>query len=188
MTQKKQVVPIREIALGSKSGVKREALTYAMAKMGLHSTRVICVGTESGVNEQPVGIVETSIGSRMRAVTARMARPQAIGIGIESGILVSKPNPAMETLLVQDFAHVTVISSDGSHRATSTSVMFHFPTEFYLKALKIGFDKTTVGKMIAEELGCPHDNPHLGFFNGKVSRVHLIGDTIEIALLKLQDS
>ncbi|MES3004782.1 MAG: DUF84 family protein [Patescibacteria group bacterium] len=167
---------VKEIALGSKSKLKRDALRLAMRKLKIMSIKVTEVGTESGVKEQPVGYGETGLGARNRAQTARMARPEAIGIGIESGVVAIAPGK------VYDFAVVYIISGANRPPVSSVSAEFEFPHDCFVEAQSIGFDTMTVGKIIAQKHGGKHDNPHMILSNGKVSRTTLIAEAIETAL------
>ncbi len=176
-----------EIATGTRSNVEREALLLALLRMN-RVTRISEIGTDSGVRKQPVGPAEIRKGSENRARIARMARPQAIGLGIESGIQITMDYAEREIIAVHDLTLVTAISSDGLRLTVSMSNLFQLPVECYRKAHDVGFDKVTVGEIISGMYGGPPDDPHKVISGGKISRVNLIASAIENALLNLRDS
>ncbi len=121
---------------------------------------------ESGVNTQPCGIDEIVIGAQNRAENAHLHWPSAYAIGIESGILVDEVHS-----VIIDIGCIYIITPNGKAPIRSMTSGFEFPWEFYLEARAEGFDKVTVGQVIARHMRGDHTDPHATLTGGKMSRV-----------------
>ncbi|MEK7641654.1 MAG: DUF84 family protein [Patescibacteria group bacterium] len=165
-----------EILLGSNSIHKLEAVRKACKQVGLETT-VTGLKTASGQNEQPVGWDETYAGAFARASAAQKADPEAIAIGIESGIM--RFNEKMPITL--DIAIIVILTPD-CREIVSSSPGIRFPEECVLTAQTRGFDKCTVGSVIQERFGGDATDPHWILSNGKVRREATLVNALEIAL------
>lgn len=167
------------IVVGSTSSIKLEAVCQACIHLNL-GVSVVGVKAESGQNIQPVGFNETWRGAMNRAQRGRLIKPQRIAIGIENGIYRFTTKDGGMTI---DRATVIVITKN--HKLVVTqSVETEFPEDCVRIADQRGFDKTTVGAVIAEMYGGRADDPHSTISKGAVSRTTLIKATV-IRALKL---
>ena len=167
-----------DIIIGSTSTHKLDAVRQACQKLGLEAV-VSGVKTSSGQNEQPVGFDETFGGALTRAMSAQSQKPDEIAIGIESGIF-------RFGIMTLDMAVIVVLTPDGQQIVT-TSEGVQFPEECVKIAEERGFDTTTVGSIITEQLGGDPTDPHSALTKGKVTRTMTLVDALTIALKQLID-
>jgi non-canonical (house-cleaning) NTP pyrophosphatase len=164
------------IILGSASPHKLEAVREACKILGLQG-EVSGRKTSSGQPEQPVGFEETFSGALTRAIFAKEQDPASIAIGIESGIFrFGKTTP-----LTLDISVIVLIDHDG-RRIVSTSEGMQLPEEYVRIAEERGFERVTVGSVIAEHLGGDPADPHSILSKGKISRAMTLIDALVIAL------
>jgi len=168
------------IALGSTSQHKIEAVKQACQQLGLMAS-VVGVKAASGQNEQPVGLNETYQGALSRAQGAKTQNPEAIAIGIESGIFITenKENP-----LTIDFAVIVVLTPDNRCIVATTPGVV-FPEDCVAIAKERGFATATTGSVIAEKLGGDPTDPHSTLTNGVVSRTQTLVAGLIIALSQI---
>lgn len=129
---------------------------------------------ESIVNKQPFGFSETYRGAQHRARTLKERHADDITVGIENGIF------NFETVWM-DIAVIVVCDVIGNEILT-TSPCLLVPKERVLEAQRVGFDKQTVGAVIAQASNGKankHD-PHL-FYTG-ISRREYLSFGIRMAL------
>lgn len=174
MSIEKQIVMriTKTIVVGSMSKQKLEAVNYALSSIGIN-VGVIGIKTSSGQNEQPVGIKEIFDGALARAKEAKITHPNRMTIGIENGIVGYKgmPNITLELGIV-------VILTENNRQVFAISKAIKFPQKYVKIAEKRGFQKNTVGSVIAEFLGGDPADPHLTLSKGKVSRANILSDAI----------
>lgn len=173
-----------EFAIGSTSPLKIEALRLACKKLGI-KPRIYKVKVNiDWVPKQPYGLAETYTGANERALEARDKFHNMIAVGIESGIIA-----VVETTWRRafDIACVVVITNGvggDKHIATTTTgidVPFGIIDEAYAK----GFEKTTVGSVVARKRGGKSYDPHSTLTKGKISRIDTLVDGLVAALKQL---
>jgi adenine phosphoribosyltransferase len=162
------------IAIGSKSAIKSAATREACLAVGIAAT-LVERAAPSGVPTQPVGREETARGARNRARAARDAVPGSWGVGIENGIV-------REDGRWQDVAAVVIIAPDG-RETVGWSDAVTFPDALVERARDIGFDRVTVGSLIAEQLGCPADDPHSALTEGRQTRADILTHAVAEAFV-----
>jgi non-canonical (house-cleaning) NTP pyrophosphatase len=169
-----------KITLGSMSLPKLDAVIQANEILEL-GAEVCCVKTSSNQNEQPVGFEETFAGALARAKSAKAQRPDSIAIGIESGIFCFDGDNRPITL---DIAIIVVLDNN-DRQIISTSTGIQFPEEFVTIAKNRGFDKTTVGSIVAEKINADQNDPHQKLTNGRITRKRTLIEAVVTALKQL---
>ncbi|HEX7042188.1 MAG TPA: DUF84 family protein [Patescibacteria group bacterium] len=173
-----------EVVVASKSEQKLEPtrVVFRGRRFRKYDITVRGVAAKSGINEQPIGDIETEIGARTRLHHAKELAPLAdVWIGMESGIrdVVTRRGTKHE-----DFAFV--ISQDrNAHSGVATTSAVEFPDNAYQEAKRRGFDTTTVGSVIAEMTGCDGTDPHSYLTDGKKPRKKLLERAIRQAVKQL---
>lgn len=81
-----------------------------------------------------------------------------------------------------DFGWVVLESSKTGRRYVSSSTGIPFATQFVEKAREEGFDSTTVGDVMAKELGCDTKDPHSYLCNNLVGRKAMLIQAIQACL------
>jgi inosine/xanthosine triphosphatase len=161
-----------KVVVGSQSAVKLEAVKSAFASHD--NVEVVGVKADSRAPEQPID-GETLIGARNRAAHSRELSPDAdLYVAIENGIFTEGDRYV-------DKAVVLTVTKDGrEHVEYSAGV--EFPAQYVDEARKLGFDKMTVGKvMAAAGFVKKHDDPHADL-GDKVSRAQILKDTVSDAM------
>ena len=171
-----KILNMKKIIIGSTSIHKINAVRNACEILKLNAD-ISGMKTDSGQNEQPIGFEETYHGALTRAEAVHKKNPDAISIGIESGIF----NFGKGTSITIDMAIIVVITSDKKLITTSEGVQF--PEEYISIAQERGFATTTVGSIISEMLGGDPTDPHSILTNGKISRDATLTNAL-ITLLK----
>ncbi len=164
-----------QIVVGSTSKHKIGAVEDACRRLGIEADVIGCK-TSSGVNEQPVGFAETARGAANRAMAASAEDPGSVCIGIESGIEASGA-------AVIDFAMITVLYRGVPYFSTSPGVQFPHPC--YVTAKKRGFDKHTVGSVVAEQLGGDGTDPHATLTGGRLTRHETLVQGLCVAFVQM---
>lgn len=164
--------------VGSLSKHKVEATRAVGIVLGLRGN-VFGVETASGVRDQPVGIDETYRGAVNRALAARADYPDAVGVGIENGIVVLGHNGSRHAI---DLAIVVILMPDGKE-SVCISQGIAFPTECLEEAERMGFETTTVGAIFANRFGGDATDPHAKLSAGRTSRRKLLAETLAQAFI-----
>ena len=164
------------IVLGSTSVHKLDSVRKACKRLGMKAS-VSGIKTTSGQNEQPFGFKETFSGALTRAMSVRAQNPNAISIGIESGIFL------LDDFFI-DMAVIALLTSDG-YEIITISGGIELPDSCVKIARERGFASTTVGSVIAEKFGGDSENPHSTLTIGKVSRAMILTDALVIALRQI---
>ncbi len=156
------------IILSSQSAVKIQAVKEACAALNIEA-EVIGVKAASGVPEQPMN-VETAQGAWNRIMSARKINPDGnLYLSIENGIFEKDGG-------YYDKAVIAAQTSKGV-KFTAFSDGVQFPAACVEEARQRGFDKVTVGKVMAEKgIVAQHDDPHLTL-TGK-SRAEFLRETV----------
>ncbi len=161
-----------KIALGSFSSVKEHAVLRAIMTLNVNS-EIRAIKCSSGVPDQPFG-EETVAGATNRAMAAHSAYPNRLAIGIESGLFELLDHTWVDRSII------VFVRSDGS-TLTVHSEDVGCPEWAVLKALaarRRGQDMTA-GKIIAEELGCKHDDWYVAVHgSGTKTRFDILVDTL----------
>lgn len=167
---------MKKFVLCSESKVKLGALVDALSSLGLKVDVVAC-NAPSGVRAQPVGFKETRDGANNRVAEASRKfsaeHPRAV-VGIENGIL-------FEDGFVVDVGIVVIRTPYGTYYAQSQGVQF--PEHCVKEAERRGFERTTVGQIIAERYHCNSDDPHLSL-TGR-SRREFLAEAVMTALVQM---
>jgi non-canonical (house-cleaning) NTP pyrophosphatase len=141
-----------KIGVTSEKSFKIEAVKKAYSLLGVP---VIGYKTNSGVGEQPEN-EQTILGARNRILDLRSQVSDFDRIvSIENGIFFEGGKWADRAVVIVYNPH-----TDAEYIGYSDAVVF--PTEFVERARKIGFDKITIGQVMAQAgfVANPND-PHL---------------------------
>lgn len=160
------------IALGSHSRIKADAAREACLALGVAAT-IVPTARRSCVRAQPVGREETLLGAHNRA-KAPLDANDMLGVGIENGLV-------HEGGIWYDVAAVVVATRDG-RTVTRWSEMVAVPDGYVARAQAAGFDRKTVGEVIAEDLGTAADDPHAALTAGRLTREGILKTVIADAL------
>lgn len=170
-----------KIYVGSLSDHKLLGTDLACQKLGWKDAVVCGVETDSGQNAQPVGFFQTFEGAFLRAQQAKHKREDwHLAIGIENGIF----SFYTEDAITLDIAIVVVITPSGKI-ITTTSGGMQFPEPMVERAKAMGFETTTVGSVIAKELGGDGTDPHSILTQGKITRTELLAEAVYNALVQI---
>lgn len=171
--------------LGSTSKIKVGALEDARNELNLHAAICPVHGAESGIAEQPVGVIEVEAGALNRIESAYSADPRGdVYFAIENGIrFVGEEwiDFAIATLKVYNPELLQYTGSGLSVFATeSAHVVFPISAVELTRQKPGGFQENTVGKTL-KELGLVqrHDDPHLDLC-GESRRVILKRALVEL--------
>ena len=162
-------------SLGSTSDIKADALKMGLEMAGIEGIRAY-YPVESGMPLQPEG-EQTRIGAMNRALRVRRINPHGYSFGIENGIRQERDE-------VVDFGVVYLIAPDG-RTVVEESLAVPLPKIAVEDARKIGFDKVTVGKVMADVLGTIPDDPHLFITGGRASRSQILAKAVKKALERI---
>ncbi len=168
-------------SLGSASRIKSGALVKAVELVGMSANTVGFLALASGVNAQPFGHEEIARGAHNRALGARDAFPGSCGVGIESGVVRGTNDIINDIDSWFDVAMVVVVLPDG-REFMRWSKFTEVPEDIFLEARSRGFEKNTVGEVVAEKLGGSAFDPHSTLTRGRISREKLLVDAIAAAL------
>lgn len=161
-----------KIALGSMSSVKEFAVLHAVITLEINS-EITAIKCSSDVPNQPFE-EETVSGATNRALAAHSAYPNRLSIGIESGLFELPDHTWVDRSIV------VFVRPDGS-TLTVHSEDVGCPEWAVLKALaarRCGQD-ITAGKIIAEKLGCAHDDWYTAVHgSGTKTRFDILVETL----------
>ena len=136
----------------------------------------------SSINEQPEGKKEIEQGSDNRLFfTLKNLNDEStdIFVSMESGLEKKRGK-------YYDYAHIRMYLARSRQEFCGETERCHFPTEYVEEARKRGFDKVTVGSVMAERIeGMDKQDPHAYF--GK-SRVLYLQETIEQILARAKEA
>eukprot|EP00026_Physarum_polycephalum_P019730 Phypoly_transcript_21883.p1 GENE.Phypoly_transcript_21883~~Phypoly_transcript_21883.p1 ORF type:complete len:178 (+),score=25.93 Phypoly_transcript_21883:21-554(+) len=164
------VASLSPIKVSAVSEVVGELLSGHFEVHGLH--------TESGIDDQPVGLEETFTGANNRVTHAKtlVTDSYLFIIGIENGIVQVGGKWV-------DLAVVLVSNAEGdTFLSTSTGVVFD--TKYVEMAKEKGFDKHTVGSIMAKAYGkgCSSTDPHEYLTSGAVPRKATLIQAVKVAV------
>jgi non-canonical (house-cleaning) NTP pyrophosphatase len=159
------------IILGSTSQHKLNAVRRVVSGS---SFNVIGIKTDSNQNKQPIGMEEAVAGALTRAKCAQAYDPEAIALGIESGIIrTGKPLSVSIDMAV-------IVALYKSEQIIVTSAGLQFPEELVDIAEQKGFETCTVGSVIAEKLGGDGTDPYSALTQQEFSREQAIYEGLQI--------
>lgn len=167
-----------KITLGTTSTLKRSAVEEACKTLGLDLI-LSAVKVPSGQNEQPAGFTEIYAGALNRAQLAKEKADDTIAIGIENGIIRLAHNS-----LTLEFAMIVVLTPEDREIVVSSPGIV-FPEQYVREAKSRGFEKNTVGRVIAEKLGGDHQDPHSILSKGKITRKETLVSALLLALKQI---
>lgn len=157
--------------VSSKSLVKHTAISRGLRKAGLR-TRILGVEVESGVNEQPMSIIESYDG----ALNRHLALASVVGdtsydylATIESGL--HEPHPDHNVF----GCDVVVLQKNGDEPKVGISLDLEFPREM---TDKIPSQYPDVGVLVQQEYGSTLKDPYPYFTNGNVTRVKILENSV----------
>lgn len=138
------------IAVTSENKLKLRAVREAALICGYEDVSVKGYSSDSMVGEQPIGDqtkkgAENRIGSILATVGSESELPELI-VSIENGIFFEEGEWHDKSVVV--FLYLNEDSKPSLVSKFSESVVF--PTEFVEEARSIGFDKITVGQVMAD--------------------------------------
>ncbi len=170
------------LVLASTSRHKLEATRMALNRLRIQ-TNIFPVAVESGINLQPFGLEEITLGALNRARDAKNKMPGFPALAVENGII------KVSSKFI-DLAVCALVLPD-EKVMLSTSGGIEIPKDAVKLAESQGFDKITVGKVISDKFGGLATDPHSTLTAGKISRKELIAEAISIvlsqAILQLQN-
>lgn len=168
------------IIAASKATQKIDAIRDALSAVGIDSPTIISVSAPSGINSQPVGDSETTLGAENRLAAILTEEPAAdLYISTENGIRSDGHGNWF------DFA-VVIVCRQGGDRVITHSMGIKLPTTAVEEAQQRGFDQVTVGKVLAERgIVSNHQDPHAELTNGAFPRRKILALAIEMALAQL---
>jgi len=172
-----------QVAVGSTKQQKCQAVERIFSSISQGASPIlVSINAHSGINEQPVGLDETLKGACNRLTAARKAHPNSeFAVGIENGIVKTVHEAQVHWI---DFAWVAIDHISG-RRAIASSTGVEFPLDLVQEAERRGFNKVTVGSLIAEKYRCDSSDPHSFLTNQSVSRVDMLVQAGETALGQL---
>jgi non-canonical (house-cleaning) NTP pyrophosphatase len=168
------------IILGSTSACKRAALVEACVRLGLTAS-IDTIRARSEQDLQPMGLDAMMRGARTRALCARSACPGSIAIGIENGIISGDSGNECVFL---DLAALVMIAPP-SREIMALSPGIEIPEKYVRIARERGFARTTVGSVIAENLGGDPTDPHSVLTKGMISRKEMLVNGLIAAFAQL---
>jgi non-canonical (house-cleaning) NTP pyrophosphatase len=174
------MMPKTYITVGSASVLKISAVKQACKEIGLEA-EIQGINVPSGQAAQPIGYESTVSGALTRAGAINRQFPQHIAIGIENGLLVQEAE-----LMVKDIGVVVLLTPQDREIITITRTT-DIPIHFYREAKDRGLATTTVGTIIAEQMGGDPCDPHTSITNGKQTRLKLLTEAIVKAFHKSRE-
>ncbi len=179
------------IVIGSASDLKRSAVIEAVYRIGKskpfgwsHPIEIQSCAVASGVPNQPFGHAEIFCGAMNRAAEsmARHAAPEDYVVAIENGVAPRGPDvPRGPNVSFVDLAYVVVLGPHG-HITVRSSRQVSVPAELVSQSRASGWVQTC-GQLEAERTpDCDHDDPHLVWSSGILSRRDLLVNTVDQAL------
>ena len=138
----------------------------------------------SEINEQPVGHDEILRGALNRLKNLKViigGTRYDLLISMESGIFLVQIDDRQAWF---DLGWVVVEDIHGNKRFAH-SAGIEFDARDVQEAQQRGFDKTTVGSIIAEHTSADSTDPHAYLTGGKVSRSDMLKQTLKTALGQL---
>jgi len=174
-----------KIIAGSTSEHKLNAITETFREV-YPNVQIIVNGvkTASEVNEQPVGFEEIFQGACNRLEETKRLVQEAydFAVGIENGVFSVETG---KRAIWFDVGLVIIEDKDG-RQGYGLSSGIEFPQKYVDKAKEAGFETTTVGEIIAKEMGGDKTDPQSILSQGLVSRREMLKQALKIALGQLQ--
>ncbi|MFA6447352.1 MAG: DUF84 family protein [Patescibacteria group bacterium] len=167
-----------KIAIGSTSPHKYVALKQACEKQ-----QVVCeiiqfrVPTEKW-NQQPVGFEQILKYAKDRATLTANAYPQALCLGIESGLIRAQDVTIDQTV-------IAALTPTGDWYF-STTPGIRFPERLVVETKRRGFKTTTVGQVIAEQLHGDPTDPLATLTNQALNRRYMLFTGIYVLFAQLR--
>ncbi len=139
---------------------------------------------QSFVNEQPENDEETTRGAKNRLehfINTQSVPKYDYIVSYESGI-----RHVSEIDQWFDFVWVIVHDCKTGKRSYAFGQGIQFPTKYVLEAKRLGFEKYTVGSIIANNnIGVNASDPHSYLTGGRVKRADLLEQALLVALSQL---
>jgi non-canonical (house-cleaning) NTP pyrophosphatase len=128
--------------------------------------------------QQPVGFGQTLLCAKNRAEIVRLQYPEALCLGIESGLIQAHD-------VTTDTAVIAALTPDGSW-FFGTSPGITLPERYVQEAKRRGFKTTTVGEVVAESLRGDPTDPHASLTSGIINRRYVLFCGVYILFLQLR--
>jgi non-canonical (house-cleaning) NTP pyrophosphatase len=170
------------IVVGSTNRLETSATAKACAGLGIDA-ELYSVAVPQPVYATPFGFDQIKNHAQEKAAAAgrAMVSPLALAIGIQSGIIHEK---AGQRWYLVDA--VTVCDKAGNLLQGGWTELVLIPTKIWRKLQLRGTTTTTVGMIVAEQIGGkPEDDPYPFLGNGLLSHETLLEFTIRTALDRL---
>lgn len=152
------------------------------------SVMVSVIGDKSpsDVSEQPEGDNEILQGAKNRmthfVLTHNMSDYDYL-VSFENGI---KSVPILDEAQWFDYVWVIVLDCKTGHKSYAFGQGVRFPTKYVLEAKELGFDKYTVGSIIAKHNPTSSgSDPHYFLTGRQVKRQDILEQTLLVALSQL---
>ncbi|HEU0051003.1 MAG TPA: inosine/xanthosine triphosphatase [Patescibacteria group bacterium] len=169
-------IPVVQIAVGSSSPHKIDAVQQAASKF-FTACGISNCPAKSGVGIQPIGLEETLKGAQNRALAAAQKFPNAICVGIESGIV---------KMGLHWFDIAVVVVRRHETESVSVSAGIRLPDECVSEAIQRGLERTTVGSVVAEFYHGDETDPHTRLSRGKVTRMQTLTEAVFLAFSQIK--
>jgi len=175
------------ISIGSLNPGKFDAVCHCFQEYGEYQGVYQSVHCASQVSEQPVGIEETILGAKNRAVAAlscsSISEGDKIGVGIESGVNIVDD-------LYFDFCVCSIF--DGENHCIGLSSHFLLPVGVVKRMFNINVSKQIGYNEAFQEIGIPADETGdgvLGFLSGgTLSRKRQMAESVHMSLVQYRNS
>lgn len=156
-----------KIVLGSANKAKLKAVESCFPR-----NKILTVNVDSGVADQPLSDEETRKGAINRAISAQKLHEQAIGIGLEGGVMFIESKP----FLCNWGAMVTV----NGHLYTAAGARISLPTQFSSK-LKARHELSDLMDEYVNKKGIRNHEGAIGIFtNGEILRNDMFTHVVKL--------
>lgn len=174
---------MQTIIVGSVSPLKKQATRNGCSLIRFEA-EIFGIQTESGQDAQPIGYEATQAGAYARALQAQKKDRKAIGIGIESGLV-------LEDGVWYDVAIVILLVPGRTEPIEVVSEKFKIPEQYVgciEEAERRGFATTTLGDILHERYGCDPTDLEAFFSDGRTGRADLMAPAIAEVLGQLDEA
>lgn len=162
-----------KITIGTTSELKIRALNKALKNLKIKAN-IISKKAKSGVNDQPFGYSEITLGAKNRALNSIEKDDPDLSLGIENGLIEIENN-------YFDIACIYVISSAGDESISYSAG--YFTPKWIIDEIKS--KHTEFGHITQRISGDSEKDPLRYFSKTLLTREEILVQAIEIALIKI---